>query len=69
MHFDTFPFIFRTLKADISASVSPRGLIPTLFESEGSSDSSKIHFNPLGLKGSDIKNGREKEKYRSACQP
>ena len=39
MHFDTFSLYFRTLRADISAPVNPRGLKSTLLESEGSSDS------------------------------
>ena len=31
MHFDTFSLYFTTLRADISASVNPRGLKSTLF--------------------------------------
>ena len=51
MHFDTFSLFSSTLRADISAPVNPRGLKLTLLESEDSSDSSKIQFSPLVLKG------------------
>ena len=61
MHFDTFSLYSSTLRADISAPVNPRGLKLTLLESEDSSDSSKIQFSPLVLKGWEIEIGREKK--------
>ena len=69
MHFDTFSLYFRTLRADISAPVNPRGLQSTLLESEGSSYSLEADFNPSTLRGRKIKFQRENKKYRSACQP
>ena len=65
MHFDTFSLYFPTLRADISAPVSPGGLKSTLFESEGSSDSLVIDFNPEGLK---VKIWKGKQKV-SKCMP
>lgn len=48
-HLDTFAFIFRLLRAHISAPVNPKRLKLTCLESEDSFDSIEADFNPSTL--------------------